>query len=212
MRNLMVGEDLIPHKVGGLFPQSNGSGDGLVYDSSNESQAAYKSADYTDPRWIAKTAVTIGVKLKLFSHASSGTGGIGRAATNDVLNTYYSFKVYSGDTQFVIQTANLKVTSSGTGVPINTWLTLFGTYAAKSGVSCLYRDGIEISTASHTTQNLNTGTSLEAPFKLGPGTLDDATRAFDGQIAWAAMWKNRALSPVEVASMTSDPYQFLIPA
>ena len=212
-------DSLVPRSYSAAFPKGVGSDKGIVYDSSNESNAFYWDSDVANPRWIPSNHVTIMAVYKQFSYASAGNSVIGRCDTGSSTTTYYSLRLYSDKTRLTVRVANGSTYTAefAEAVPLNEWHVLTGVANLNRGASImeifLYLDGIEVAYLyTGVNSGLWTGAETGTNFRLGNGKIDDTSRGYDGQIAMGAMWADRPLSPSEVVSMSDDPYQFLMPA
>ena len=203
--------------LGTAAPVTETSEFGMVYDSSADELGCYRDPDQHNSWWKPTIRLTYMCQFKLFSHQSAGGTPMSRADTSNGAYTYTSFKIYSSSIVWYYKDSgnSQRSCSSSIALTLNKWYTIAGIVGSNDqvGVAGLYLDGIEIAEVETGPSGITSDSSAEnTHFRLSCGHLDDTTRAFDGQIAWAGMWYNRALHGNEILELDRDPYQILIPA
>lgn len=138
----------------------------------------------------------------LFSKNNSASGtdsqvGIGRTAGSD--------DWYIGNSNFV-QTLTATSITADLGS-----LSVFALTISDSAVAPdveFYKDGVLVDSATGPTEAQSTGAG-----SLYLGCARDVSTTYDADVKWLCFYRwNRVLSSSEVASISSNPYQILIPA
>jgi hypothetical protein len=152
-------------------------------------------------------AVTIMCICKSKTHQSSAGSPFGKGNSGNSNEIAWMFKVYPTYVDFFVNTDNGAKTARGAALNEDQWYCLIGTYDRR--FITYYVDGI----LDKQEAGGNGAMSAQDQFlHLLQGSPGDSVRSFEGEVAMAAMWGDRALTASEAMDISKDPYQMLVPA
>lgn len=144
---------------------------------------------------------TTGVSVSAWAYATQWTYG---SVFNNFYNTnsnYGGYGIYgrSGDAGFrwILDTEAGGILATHTGLSLNTWYHLAGTYNAFTGIARFYIDGEPVVTTTLGTNKLVSYTPVPYNCLIGRYNDDNEDFPFYGMIDDVAVW-NRALTSAEV--------------
>ncbi len=169
-----------------------------TFDGINESVASsyspFHELDRSDPFtidvWVKPTSYTIGAIVGKFDYQGTRRGWV-------------IWTINSGSVVFELasneSTGNTVTTITVAKIPLNTWTRITVTYTGNSNASgvLMYLD--KVSTPYTIFQNALTGTTVDATNIIQCG--GDAPAYFAGRIYEAMVYKNRVLTPAEIAAL-----------
>jgi len=169
-----------------------------TFDGLNESVASSYNAlhelERTDP-------FTIDVRVKITSYTLGAI--VGKFDYQGTRRGWVIWTINSGSVVFELasneSTGNTVTTITVAKIPLNTWTRITVTYTGNSNASgvLMYLD--KVSTPYTIFQNALTGTTVDATNIIQVG--GDAPAYFAGRIYEAMVYKNRVLTPAEIAAL-----------
>ncbi|MFG2251609.1 LamG-like jellyroll fold domain-containing protein [Streptomyces mirabilis] len=155
------------------------------------------TGDFTVSAWVRPTAFGGGVISQSGSHAD------GFALYSDASTGKWRFAMPTSDSTSPSQ----DIATTGPTAALGLWTHLTATYKASTGRMALYVNGIDATTATHTTKWSATGNVVIGAY-LWNSSL---TGHFKGQIAGVQALK-QTLTPTQIAALSGTPGYVLFPS
>lgn len=169
-----------------------------LFDGINESVAAPYNSNHEIERtdsctidvWVKISAYTLGAIVGKFDYQGTRRGCVVWTINNGQVVFELASNESTGNTVTVISVAQ---------IPLNTWTRITVTYTGNSNASGVLMYFNKVSTAYTVYQNNLTGTTVDATNVIQCG--GDSPAGFAGRIYEARVWKNRVLTPAEIAAL-----------
>lgn len=144
---------------------------------------------------MKQTSQDLGRKL-LIKLAGVGNRSF-QTAIDDIVADELDLDIWQGSLRYLIRSTNANLVN-------DTWYDLVFVWRGGNDGN-IYKDGVLLTHSTSTATTPLAITNSSTPFYIGY-SVNSGTR-FAGEIAHAMVYRNRALTPQEIVSLHTDPYQ-----